>query len=470
MSTPDDTTRQSSVTPPSPRDARIPGDSVLGPISDVLPIDGAPSVWYDEPPQDDFHVDIDVTDADPEPVEGAIFPDPETLRGTRFGFGGRRPAAPPVPVRIAPPAASNRPLPNVGTEALGRCFRIEPYGAFVEFLGYRGLVHISQLRPGLRVERVEDEVQIGDEVVVRVIAVDPERRHLNLAMIRRTPAGQDTTVSTGASGEIPSGSDLPSTVEAPVRDAEAQVVQPVATVEPAVTAPSTPVIATSPAQPVPQPTPAQARPSDAVGIQVGRGREAATEAPARVAAKPVTPPLPPRGREIAPYMPPARPSTPAPAASSARPGQTSTPKPVAPPAVARTGARAVRRELFDPSHPMARLLATAPEQVIPRQAPRPGAGNQVARSSYADTPVEEAPAEPARLVPNVRPVHVDEPEAPPVSDEPATLEALAARFGARPATSGSSSVSRPGAKPPTSRSQQAREAQAEILERMRRQG
>ena len=94
MSTPDDTTRQSSVTPPAPRDARIPGDSVLGPISDVLPIDGAPSVWYDEPPQDDFHVDIDVTDADPEPVEGAIFPDPETLRGTRFGFGGRRPAAP----------------------------------------------------------------------------------------------------------------------------------------------------------------------------------------------------------------------------------------------------------------------------------------------------------------------------------------------------------------------------------------
>ena len=163
-------------------------------------------------------------------------------------------------------------------------------------------------------------------------------------------------------------------------------------------------------------------------------------------------------------------STPAPSASSARPGQTSAPKPVAPPAVARTGARAVRRELFDPSHPMARLLATAPEQVIPRQAPRPGAGNQVARSSYADTPVEEAPAEPARLVPNVRPVHVDEPEAPPVSDEPATLEALAARFGARPATSGSSSVSRPGAKPPTSRSQQAREAQAEILERMRRQG
>jgi predicted RNA-binding protein with RPS1 domain len=470
MSTPDDTTRQSSVTPPSPRDARIPGDSVLGPISDVLPIDGAPSVWYDEPPQDDFHVDIDVTDADPQPVEGAIFPDPETLRGTRFGFGGRRPAAPPVPVRIAPPAASNRPLPNVGTEALGRCFRIEPYGAFVEFLGYRGLVHISQLRPGLRVERVEDEVQIGDEVVVRVIAVDPERRHLNLAMIRRTPAGQDAAVATDVPSTSHSGSDLPSTVATPVRDAGAQVVQPVATAEPAVTTPSTPVIATSPAQPVPQPTPAQARPSDAVGIQVGRGREAATEAPARVDAKPVTPPLPPRGREIAPYMPPARPSTPAPAASSARPGQTAAPKPSAPPAVARTGARAVRRELFDPSHPMARLLATAPEQVIPRQAPRPGAGNQVARSSYADTPVEEAPAEPARLVPNVRPVHIDEPEALPVSDEPATLEALAARFGARPATSGSSSVSRPGAKPPTSRSQQAREAQAEILERMRRQG
>ena len=470
MSTPDDTTRQSSVTPPSPRDNRIPGDSLLGPISDVLPIDGAPSVWYDEPPQDDFHVEIDVTDADPQPVEGAIFPDPETLRGTRFGFGGRRPAAPPVPVRIAPPVASNRPLPNVGTEALGRCFRIEQYGAFVEFLGYRGLVHISQLRPGLRVERVEDEVQIGDEVVVRVIAVDPERRHLNLAMIRRTPAGQDTSAATDAPTTASRGSDLPSTVETPVRDAEVQAVQPGATVEPAVTPASAPVIDMAPARPVPQPTPTQARPSDAVTHTGRRGAEVATETPARGAAKPVTPPMPPRGREIAPYMPPARPSTPAPAPSSARPGQTSAPKPVAPPTVARTGARAVRRELFDPSHPMARLLATAPEQVIPRQAPRPGAGNQVARATHADTPAEEAPAEPARLVPNVRAVHIDEPEAPPVSDEPATLEALAARFGARPATPGSSRVTRPGAKPPTSRSQQAREAQAEILERMRRQG
>ena len=457
MSTPDDTTRQASVTPTSAREARDPGDTMLGPMSDVLPIDGAPSVWYDEPPQDDFHVDIDATDADPEPVEGAIFPDPETLRGTRFGFGGRRPAAPPVPVRIAPPSASNRPLPNVGTEALGRCFRIEPYGAFVEFLGYRGLVHISQLRPGLRVERVEDEVQIGDEVVVRVIAVDPERRHLNLAMIRRTPATAGSTISTTDSPtESHTGSDLASTPETPARDAEIPVAQPVATVESAVTTLSTPVIATAPARSPIQPAPIPAR--------------AVPDAPARVADKPVTPPLAPRGREIAPYMPPARPSTPAPAASSPRPGQASAPKPVAPPAVARTGARAVRRELFDPSHPMARLLATAPEQVIPRQAPRPGAGNQVSRSPVADLPLEEASAEPARLVPNVRPVHIDEPEAPPVTDEPATLEALAARFGARSATSGRSTVARPGTKPPTSRSQQAREAQAEILERMRRQG
>ncbi len=467
MSTPDDTTRQPSVTPIPPRDARTPGDDLVVPASDVLPIEGAPSVWYDEPPQDDFHVDIDVADADRVRVEDALFPNPETLRGPRFGFGRRRPDPPSVPVRIAPSVVSNRPMPNVGTEALGRCFRIEPYGAFVEFLGYRGLVHISQLRPGLRVERVEDEIQIGDEVVVRVIAVDPERRHLNLAMMRRTSVGQGVPAVPDAPTESHAASDSSSTVETTAPGAEIPASQPVATVEPAVTPPSAPVIATAPVH-VMQPPPA--RPSDAVGSQAGRSSEGATDAPAHVAAKPVTPPLPPRGREIAPYMPPARPATPAPAASSSRPGQASAPKSVTPPAVARTGARAVRRELFDPSHPMARLLATAPEQVIPRQAPRPGAGNQVARSSYADTPVEEAPAEPARLVPNVRPVHIDEPEAPPVSDEPATLEALAARFGARPATSGSNSVARPGAKSPTSRSQQAREAQAEILERMRRQG
>ena len=50
------------------------------------------------------------------------------------------------------------------------------FGAFVQILpGKEGLVHISQLAPH-RVNRVEDEVKIGDEVTVRVTEIDHQGR------------------------------------------------------------------------------------------------------------------------------------------------------------------------------------------------------------------------------------------------------------------------------------------------------
>src|SRR5688572_19554546 len=119
--------------------------------------------------------------------------DSEALRGTRFEFGGRRPYsfAPPRVAERAP--APGRPLPGIGTVAIGHVSRIVPYGAFVDFLGFRGMIHISQLQPGQRVERVEDVVDLQDEVQVRVIGVDPERRHINLVLVAK--------VGTAAGGE-----------------------------------------------------------------------------------------------------------------------------------------------------------------------------------------------------------------------------------------------------------------------------
>ncbi|HET7768570.1 MAG TPA: S1 RNA-binding domain-containing protein, partial [Chloroflexota bacterium] len=68
--------------------------------------------------------------------------DSEALRGTRFEFGGRRPYSF-VPPRVAERAAG-RPLPGIGTVAIGQVSRLVPYGAFVDFLGFRGMIHISQ--------------------------------------------------------------------------------------------------------------------------------------------------------------------------------------------------------------------------------------------------------------------------------------------------------------------------------------
>ncbi|MBI4039416.1 polyribonucleotide nucleotidyltransferase [Candidatus Daviesbacteria bacterium] len=63
----------------------------------------------------------------------------------------------------------------------GEVKRIMTFGAFVEILPSKeGLVHISQLSP-VRVERVEDVVQIGQKVRVRVTEIDPQGR-INLSM------------------------------------------------------------------------------------------------------------------------------------------------------------------------------------------------------------------------------------------------------------------------------------------------
>ena len=62
--------------------------------------------------------------------------------------------------------------PEVGEIYLGKVVRILPYGAFVEILpGKDGLVHISELAD-YRVDRVEDVVNVGDEINVMVIDID----------------------------------------------------------------------------------------------------------------------------------------------------------------------------------------------------------------------------------------------------------------------------------------------------------
>jgi len=117
------------------------------------------------------------------------------------------PSPPPAPADEAPP----RPAPPVRVpyisreerdrrrrEALaglvigdwreGKVTGIAAFGAFVDLGGVDGLVHVSQLGTGGYVERVEDVVQVGQVVKVRVAEVDMDRGRVSLSMREARPS------------------------------------------------------------------------------------------------------------------------------------------------------------------------------------------------------------------------------------------------------------------------------------------
>ncbi len=70
----------------------------------------------------------------------------------------------------------------VGSIVEGKVVRIQPFGAFVELeSGLDGLVHISQCSTQ-RVNKVEDALNVGDIVRVKVLDVDPERKRISLSV------------------------------------------------------------------------------------------------------------------------------------------------------------------------------------------------------------------------------------------------------------------------------------------------
>ncbi len=72
---------------------------------------------------------------------------------------------------------------EVGDEYLGKVVKTTTFGAFIELAkGTDGLLHISNVSPGQRVEAVEDVLNKGDEVNVRVVEVDRERGRIGLRL------------------------------------------------------------------------------------------------------------------------------------------------------------------------------------------------------------------------------------------------------------------------------------------------
>ena len=84
---------------------------------------------------------------------------------------------------------------------MGRVVNITKFGAFVNILpGRDGLVHISKLGGGKRINAVEDVLELGQEIEVRVEEIDDKGK------VSLTPAGDPPPAKEGASSGESSGS------------------------------------------------------------------------------------------------------------------------------------------------------------------------------------------------------------------------------------------------------------------------
>jgi small subunit ribosomal protein S1 len=113
---------------------------------------------------------------------------------------------------------------NVGDELEGKVTKVVTFGAFVEILdGVEGLVHISELAPH-HVESPREIVHPGDEIRVKILEIDSERRRLSLSAKR--VEDQILPVSRPAAADEPAGEGAAVGESATVEEAQVSVEQP----------------------------------------------------------------------------------------------------------------------------------------------------------------------------------------------------------------------------------------------------
>jgi len=74
----------------------------------------------------------------------------------------------------------------VGTDLRGVVRRLEQFGAFVEIApGVEGLVHVSEMALDRRISHSRQAAEVGREIDVTVVSVDPAKRRIGLSMTAR---------------------------------------------------------------------------------------------------------------------------------------------------------------------------------------------------------------------------------------------------------------------------------------------
>jgi polyribonucleotide nucleotidyltransferase len=96
------------------------------------------------------------------------------------------------------------PKAELGAVYAGKVVNVTKFGAFVNILpGRDGLLHISKIGGGKRIERVEDVLNLGDEVEVRVDDIDPQGKvSLSLASEPPPPAAAPPAGNASDDGRV----------------------------------------------------------------------------------------------------------------------------------------------------------------------------------------------------------------------------------------------------------------------------
>ena len=107
------------------------------------------------------------------------------------------------------------PTAELGGTYLGKVVNITKFGAFVNILpGRDGLIHISKLGRGKRIDRVEDVVNLGDEIEVRVDDIDQNGK-LSLTLTGDDSADAGSAGNATESAPRRDAGDRPARSEAP---------------------------------------------------------------------------------------------------------------------------------------------------------------------------------------------------------------------------------------------------------------
>ena len=98
-------------------------------------------------------------------------------------------------------AIANPQLPKVGDRYLGTVVKTTPFGAFISLVpGRDGLLHISKVADGKRIEKVEDYLNVGDKLEVRIADIDQRGKIYLDKAVADTPEPAPAGVASSGGG------------------------------------------------------------------------------------------------------------------------------------------------------------------------------------------------------------------------------------------------------------------------------